>query len=99
MCRHHFGCSPLYPVFAATTAVNMTTCILKDREFTRMFANVAKDAKPKASLPKLTYLLFAIRDSLTIMASFSMVPYVGTWIHKGFGNDAKSGTKDGLTKE
>lgn len=64
--------SPIAPVFLATTAVNMTSCIWKDKEFTRMFGVVA--AK---SVPKWTYLLFAVRDSLTILASFTMVPFVG----------------------
>ncbi len=76
----------------------MSTCILKDRAFTQMFANVAKNAAPKAGLPAMTYLLFAIRDSLTIMASFSLVPYVGTWINNGFGDGGKP-EKGGLTKE
>jgi len=61
--------SPLAPVFVATTAVNMTSCIYKDRAFTRMFGTVA----PK-SVPLVTYLLFAARDSLTILASFTAVP-------------------------
>jgi len=65
------GISAIAPVFIATTAVNMTSCIWKDKEFTRMFGVVA--AK---SVPKLTYLLFAMRDSLTILASFTVVPFV-----------------------
>eukprot|EP00397_Hematodinium_sp_SG-2012_P046283 GEMP01052231.1.p1 GENE.GEMP01052231.1~~GEMP01052231.1.p1 ORF type:complete len:270 (+),score=47.78 GEMP01052231.1:72-812(+) len=63
--------SAIAPVLLVTTAVNMTTCIWKDKEFTRMFGTIA--AK---SVPKMTYLLFAIRDSLTILASFTIVPFV-----------------------
>merc|ERR1712061_828415 len=69
--------NPAFPVFLATTAANMTTCIYKDKEFTRMFGTVA--AKP---VPIPTYALFAIRDSLTIFASFTMVPYLADYFKK-----------------
>jgi len=107
--------NPIMPVFLATSSVNMGTCILKDREFTKMFqkqaqvitqaaiiggttvkgttvnatavaSNVAKTGAinvAKKQLPVMTYVLFAIRDSLTILASFSIVPYVGDWIYRG----------------
>lgn len=54
------------PKFVATTAVNMTLCIAKDRAFTRMFGVIAPAAFPMASIG-----LFALRDSLTIAASFN----------------------------
>ncbi|CAG8772297.1 14209_t:CDS:2 [Dentiscutata erythropus] len=57
------------PKFLGTTIANMTTCIYKDRAFTRMFGIVA----PK-SLPLGTYGLFATRDALTIAASFNIPP-------------------------
>ncbi|CAG8617266.1 3769_t:CDS:2 [Acaulospora morrowiae] len=55
------------PKFIGTTLVNLSTCIYKDRAFTRMFGMVA----PKG-LPLGTYGLFAARDSLTIAASFNL---------------------------
>ncbi|KAF0558241.1 putative membrane protein [Gigaspora margarita] len=55
------------PKFLGTTIANMTTCIYKDRAFTRMFGIVA----PKG-LPFGTYGLFATRDALTIAASFNL---------------------------
>jgi len=61
--------------FICTTAVNMSVCIYKDRAFTRMFGTVA--SKP---LPALSYLLFASRDSLTILSSFNAPPIVSKWI-------------------
>merc|ERR1711953_125363 len=76
MCRHHFECNPLFPVFAATSMTSITLGVLKDRAFVRMFGTTA----PKP-LPLLTYVLFGIRDSMTILGSFSLVPFVGEWIH------------------
>ncbi|CAG8482327.1 2713_t:CDS:2 [Racocetra fulgida] len=55
------------PKFLGTTIANMTTCIYKDRAFTRMFGIVA----PKG-LPLGSYGLFATRDALTIAASFNL---------------------------
>mmetsp|Transcript_65902 Transcript_65902/g.185483 ORF Transcript_65902/g.185483 Transcript_65902/m.185483 type:complete len:275 (+) Transcript_65902:60-884(+) len=75
LCRHHFDVNPMWPVLVVTTAVNMTTCIAKDKAFTQMFGT-----KAASRLPLLTYLLFAVRDSLTVFASFSLVPVVGDWI-------------------
>ncbi|TMW69336.1 hypothetical protein Poli38472_001492 [Pythium oligandrum] len=54
------------PKFVGTTAVNMTLCIAKDRAFTQMFGVIAPAAFPLASVG-----LFAIRDSMTVAASFN----------------------------
>ncbi|TYZ63120.1 hypothetical protein PybrP1_008203 [[Pythium] brassicae (nom. inval.)] len=54
------------PKFAATTAVNMSLCIAKDRAFAQMFGVVAPSAFPLAAVG-----LFAVRDSLTVAASFN----------------------------
>lgn len=56
-----------WPKFIGTTAVNLTLCIAKDRAFARMFG-----VGPAKGLPTLSYLLFAVRDSLTIAASFNL---------------------------
>ncbi|KAI9320942.1 hypothetical protein BX666DRAFT_1851581 [Dichotomocladium elegans] len=63
--------------FLATTVVNMSLCILKDRAFTRMFGVTAV-----RGLPILTYLLFASRDALTIAASFTAPPLVAQWLQE-----------------
>lgn len=48
----------------------MSLCLWKDSQFARMFGpNVAARAIPLAS-----YALFAMRDSLTIFASFNLPP-------------------------
>lgn len=54
------------PKFLCTTAVNMTLCIAKDRAFTRMFGTIRPTAFPLSSIA-----LFAVRDSLTVAASFN----------------------------
>jgi hypothetical protein len=54
------------PKFLSTTAVNMTLCVAKDRAFAQMFGVIAPGSFPLASLG-----LFAIRDSLTVAASFN----------------------------
>ncbi|KAG7397497.1 hypothetical protein PHYBOEH_000649 [Phytophthora boehmeriae] len=54
------------PKFISTTAVNMSLCIAKDRAFARMFGVIAPAAFPLSSIG-----LFAVRDSLTVGASFN----------------------------
>ncbi|KAI1628200.1 hypothetical protein EDD37DRAFT_678344 [Exophiala viscosa] len=56
--------------FLATSSVNMSGSIYKDSNFARMFG--AKSAGPAAAVPKLSYALFAMRDSMTIFASFNL---------------------------
>ncbi|GAB9465544.1 hypothetical protein Gpo141_00002950 [Globisporangium polare] len=54
------------PKFLGTTAVNMSLCIAKDRAFAQMFGVMAPSAFPIAAMG-----LFAVRDSLTVAASFN----------------------------
>ena len=58
--------------FIATSAANMALCLYKDSQFTRMFGPLS--ASPARLVPPATYALFALRDSLTIFASFNMPP-------------------------
>lgn len=55
--------------FAATSAVNMSMCVYKDSQFARLFGN---SSAPAAKIPKISYALFACRDSMTIFASFNL---------------------------
>ncbi|TID20516.1 hypothetical protein E2P81_ATG05153 [Venturia nashicola] len=55
--------------FAATSLTNLSLCLWKDTHFTRLFSPVA----PRP-LPYPTYVLFTLRDSLTIFASFNVPP-------------------------
>jgi len=57
------------PKFAATSFANLSLCLWKDTHFTKLFSPVA--ARP---IPAPTYLLFTLRDSLTIFASFNVPP-------------------------
>lgn len=67
--------------FFATSAVNMTLCVYKDSVFARMFGLRSPAATAAAStIPKLTYTLFALRDSLTIFASFNLPPLIGPYL-------------------
>lgn len=55
--------------FAATSVVNMSLCVYKDSQFARMFGS---SSAPASKIPKISYALFACRDSLTIFASFNL---------------------------
>lgn len=57
--------------FAATSAVNMSVCVYKDSQFAKMFGTSSASAAA-ARIPRLSYALFACRDSLTIFASFNL---------------------------
>jgi hypothetical protein len=54
------------PKFVSTTATNMSFCIYKDRAFAQMFGVITPSNFPLVSIG-----LFAIRDCLTIAASFN----------------------------
>lgn len=58
--------------FLATSSVNMSLCLYKDSQFAQMFGTIAV----KRSIPKASYSLFALRDSLTVFASFNLPPLV-----------------------
>ncbi|OAP60006.1 hypothetical protein AYL99_05008 [Fonsecaea erecta] len=60
--------------FIATSSVNMSVCVYKDSRFARMFGAAASSSSPAAAavVPKLSYALFAVRDCLTIFASFNL---------------------------
>lgn len=63
--------------FAATSVVNMSLCLYKDSQFTRMFSGSGGNpaaAATAAVVPKASYALFALRDSMTVFASFNLPP-------------------------
>ncbi|KAL8722023.1 MAG: hypothetical protein Q9225_001399 [Loekoesia sp. 1 TL-2023] len=64
--------------FLATSSVNMSLCLYKDSQFTQMFGTIAA----KRSIPKASYSLFALRDSLTVFASFNLPPLVAPMLSK-----------------
>ena len=57
--------------FAATSAANLSLCLYKDSQFTKLFGTVS----PRP-VPPVTYALFAARDCLTIFASFNLPPII-----------------------
>ena len=59
--------SAFYPKFVGSSIANVTLSILKDKAFARMFGK----GSPRP-IPAMTYGLFAARDSLTILAGFSL---------------------------
>ncbi|ETV98847.1 hypothetical protein H310_08348 [Aphanomyces invadans] len=74
------------PKFVGTTAVNMGLCIAKDREFARMFGVIAP-----AKFPLVSVALFAVRDSMTVGASFVAPPVIASFIESnGFANKSNS---------
>lgn len=59
--------SSFYPKFVGSSAANISLSILKDRAFARMFG--VGDPRP---MPVSSMGLFGLRDSMTILASFSL---------------------------
>lgn len=57
--------------FLATSAANLSLCLYKDSQFTKLFGAVS----PRP-VPPVTYVLFAARDCLTIFASFNLPPLI-----------------------
>lgn len=53
--------------FVATSAANLSLCLYKDSQFTRLFGTVS--SRP---VPGVTYALFAVRDCMTVFASFNL---------------------------
>ena len=63
--------------FLATTSVNMSLCLYKDSQFAKMFGPPPSLAGSAArAVPSVSYALFALRDSLTIFASFNLPPLI-----------------------
>ncbi|ETV98848.1 hypothetical protein H310_08349 [Aphanomyces invadans] len=74
--------------FVGTTAVNVTLCVAKDREFARMFGVIAPTKFPIVSLG-----LFAARDALSVGATFIAPPIISKYFEKaGMDKTAASST-------
>lgn len=59
--------------FISTSITNMSICIYKDSQFVKIFG---KPKTPAATIPMLSYALFAMRDSMTVFASFNLPPVI-----------------------
>ena len=63
--------------FLATSSVNLSLCLYKDSQFTRIFANPTTPAATVSrAVPMASYALFAVRDSMTVFASFNLPPLI-----------------------
>ncbi|KAL7897641.1 hypothetical protein HDV63DRAFT_50498 [Trichoderma sp. SZMC 28014] len=63
--------------FAASSAANVGLCVYKDQVFVRMFGPPGAVPRP---VPLPSYILFTLRDCLTIFASFNLPPLLAPWI-------------------
>ncbi|KAM0275712.1 hypothetical protein ACHAQH_007472 [Verticillium albo-atrum] len=79
--------------FAASSAANIGVCIYKDQVFVRMFGPPGVVPRP---VPPASYALFAIRDCITIFASFNVPPLLGPWINERMGAELRRKV-DGMT--
>jgi hypothetical protein len=70
------------PKFFGTSAANVTLSVMKDRAFSRLYGVVAPKPVP---LPSLA--LFASRDSLSILASFTLPTRIATALNVKHGVD------------
>ena len=63
--------------FLTTTAVNMGLCVFKDARFARLFgAPQSSSSSTLPQVPKVSYSLFCLRDSVTVFASFNVPPLI-----------------------
>ncbi len=71
--------SPTAPKFVGSSATNISLSVLKDKAYARMFG--VGEPKP---FPSICLGLFATRDCMTILASFTLPSMVGKAINKQF---------------
>ncbi|EHK17926.1 uncharacterized protein TRIVIDRAFT_45121 [Trichoderma virens Gv29-8] len=63
--------------FAASSAANVGLCVYKDQVFVRLFGPPGAVPRP---VPLPSYILFTMRDCLTIFASFNLPPLLAPWM-------------------
>lgn len=57
--------------FLATSSANLSLCLYKDSRFAKLFGAATSSPRP---IPGPSYVLFAVRDCLTVFASFNVPP-------------------------
>ncbi|KAM5347964.1 hypothetical protein ACJ41O_007788 [Fusarium nematophilum] len=72
--------------FAASSAANIGVCIYKDQVFVRLFG--PPGVTPRA-VPLASYGLFALRDCMTIFASFNVPPVLGPYLDSRFTDEVR----------
>lgn len=75
----------VFPKFITGSVVNVSLSVLKDKTFARMFGQQKIALKP---MPAVSYALFAARDTLTVLASFTLPPMVADIMVKETGVSA-----------
>lgn len=66
--------------FVATSATNLSVCLYKDAQFARFFGAGSGSSAVKKVVPKTTLALFAVRDCMTIFASFNVPPLLAPFL-------------------
>lgn len=59
--------------FLATSSANLSLCLYKDSRFAKLFGAATSSPRP---IPGPSYVLFALRDCLTVFASFNVPPLI-----------------------
>lgn len=72
--------------FAASSAANISTCIYKDQVFVKLFGPTGVAPKP---VPMASFALFAVRDCMTIFASFNIPPLLAPYFDKRLSADMR----------
>lgn len=79
--------------FVASSATNIGLCIYKDQVFVRMFGPPGVVPRP---VPMASYLLFALRDCITVFSGFNVSPVLGPWLNDRMADEFKRRI-DGVT--
>lgn len=66
------------PKFIVSSTANVGLSVMKDKAYARLFG-VAGNSHP---LPPISYLMFTIRDSMTVGASFNLPPVLSAYLQK-----------------
>jgi hypothetical protein len=74
--------SAFYPKFIGSSIANVFLSVVKDNAFAKLFGV----GKPKP-MPNICMGLFAIRDSSTILASFSLPPIISISLQENYGTE------------
>lgn len=69
--------------FAASSTANIGLCLIKDQAFVRLFG----PGGPPRPVPGPSYALFALRDCMTIFASFNIPPLLGPVLNEKMSNE------------
>lgn len=76
--------SPFYPKFVGSSVANVSLSVWKDRAFARMFGQGSPRPMAFSSIA-----LFGVRDSATILASFSLPPLLSKAMQENLDVSAK----------